>query len=91
MKEKIGMHCFVSGRVQGVFFRASTCEQAKKLGLNGWVRNLSDGRVELEAYGSSDKIAELYDWLQKGPLMAKVESVTRKELPWMEVIDFKKI
>jgi len=64
----------VSGRVQGVFFRASTREQAHLLGITGYARNLPDGRVEVMACGSDDGIAALCAWLQDGPPQAQVES-----------------
>jgi len=82
MVEKICMHCYVSGKVQGVWFRAGTEEEAKKLGLTGWVRNLPDGRVEVLACGDKDKVQQLEAWLAHGPRFAKVTSVTREEQPW---------
>ncbi|NPA75939.1 MAG: acylphosphatase [Euryarchaeota archaeon] len=57
--ERIRAHVFFSGRVQGVFFRAFTKENAEKLGVNGWVRNLSDGRVEAVFEGPKDKVEKL--------------------------------
>ncbi len=66
------IHCFVSGRVQGVCFRMSTSQQAKLLGLTGWVRNLEDGRVEVMASGEARLIEQLQQWLTHGPGMAKV-------------------
>src|SRR3546814_8359975 len=69
----------VSGKVQGVFFRASTREQAQRLGLRGHARNLSDGRVEVLAAGEPDAIDALADWLQRGPPQARVEAVERSE------------
>ncbi len=57
--ERIRAHVFFSGRVQGVFFRAFTKENADKLGVDGWVRNLSDGRVEAVFEGPKDKVEEL--------------------------------
>jgi len=68
-----GMHFIVSGRVQGVFFRASAQERARALGLTGWVRNLADGRVELEAFGEADALAAMRDWLHEGPEGARVD------------------
>ena len=67
----------VSGKVQGVFFRASTREQALKLGLHGHAKNLPDGRVEVLAEGDASAIDALERWLHVGPPMAKVESVER--------------
>lgn len=65
----------VSGKVQGVWFRASTREQALVLGLSGYVRNISDGRVQVEAQGNIDVLDKLEQWLQHGPPMAKVSGV----------------
>jgi acylphosphatase len=67
----------VSGRVQGVFFRASTREQALKLGLRGYAKNLPDGRVEALAEGDASALDALERWLRVGPPMARVESVER--------------
>lgn len=69
---KNGMHCFVSGRVQGVCFRMETSQQAKLFGLTGWVRNLKDGRVEVMACGEQVALDQLRTWLAQGPSMAKV-------------------
>lgn len=69
---------FVSGKVQGVFFRASTREQALRLGLRGYTRNLRDGRVEVLAAGYATAIDTLARWLHHGPPMAHVDSVQRE-------------
>jgi acylphosphatase len=66
---------FVRGRVQGVFFRASAQREAKRLGLTGWVRNRSDGSVEILAEGEEDQIKELIAWANRGPSAARVERV----------------
>lgn len=71
----------VTGRVQGVFFRASTREQALHLGLSGHARNLVGGSVEVVASGSDEALAELDAWLHHGPPSARVESVKREALP----------
>ncbi len=84
MQEKMGIHCFVSGKVQGVWFRASTQDRAKELGLTGWARNLPDGRVEVMAYGRFEQLHELYEWLKQGPELARVSDVTREEVAWEE-------
>jgi acylphosphatase len=65
----------VRGRVQGVYFRASTQREARRLGLGGWVRNRNDGSVEILAEGEEDAIRELYGWAQKGPSAARVDRV----------------
>ena len=67
----------VSGRVQGVFFRASTRTEAVRLGLNGYARNVADGSVEVLACGEAAALDELQRWLHKGPPAARVESVER--------------
>ena len=69
----------VSGRVQGVWFRASTREEALLLGLRGWVRNLPDGRVEAVAEGAEPALGRLLAWCEVGPPGARVE---RAEPRW---------
>jgi acylphosphatase len=70
----------VSGRVQGVFFRASTRAEAERLRLSGHARNLADGSVEVVACGDAAALHELDAWLQHGPPAARVQSVVRSEL-----------
>jgi len=82
MDQKISLHCYVSGHVQGVWFRASTQERAKALGLTGWTRNLPDGRVEVFACGEKETLLQLYEWLKTGPELAKVTEVTYEEQVW---------
>lgn len=65
----------VSGRVQGVCFRASTQQQAETLGLHGWVRNLADGTVEAWLQGDTDRLAAMLKWMQHGPAGARVTGV----------------
>lgn len=67
----------VSGRVQGVFYRASTVEKAKSLGIKGIVKNLPDGSVAIEAEGDVNILKLLVDWCKQGPPMAKVEKVEK--------------
>lgn len=74
------VHCIVSGRVQGVFYRASTQERARLLGVNGWVRNCPDGRVELTACGSEPSLEQLQGWLWQGPPHAQVSEVMCREV-----------
>ena len=69
------IHATVSGRVQGVFYRDSTCQKAEQLGLTGWVRNLPDGRVELVAQGPGAALNALQAWLWQGPQLADVSVV----------------
>ncbi len=68
-------HVYVSGDVQGVFFRDSTRQKAQQLGLAGWVKNLPDGRVEALFEGPSKKVREMVQWCQQGPPHAAVEDV----------------
>lgn len=69
---------FVSGKVQGVFFRASTQREARELGITGHAVNLSDGRVEVLACGDDQALSDLEAWLHRGPAGAKVEAVVRE-------------
>ncbi len=69
------VHAWISGRVQGVFYRAFTCEKARSLGLSGWVRNLPDGRVELVAEGPDEKVKALLQWCKQGPPAARVDHI----------------
>ena len=68
--------CYVSGRVQGVCFRAATQEEANRLGVTGYARNLPDGRVEVLACGPAEAVAQLRSWLHRGPPAAQVTDVT---------------
>jgi acylphosphatase len=78
----------VSGQVQGVFFRASTQDAANNLGLTGWVRNLSDGRVEVIACGEEAPLKRLEQWLWQGPRLARVESVTVRDTATESYVGF---
>lgn len=72
---------YVSGLVQGVFFRAYTRSRARALGLKGWVRNLDDGRVEIFAEGEEGALKKLIEWCKVGPPHAIVEDV---KVEWCE-------
>ena len=82
MTEKICKHFLVTGKVQGVWFRAGTQKEAVKLGVNGWVRNLADGRVEVVACGDAGQVEKLEQWLLRGPERAEVDDLQAEELPW---------
>jgi acylphosphatase len=87
---RVRAHVWISGRVQGVFFRAHTKEVAEKLGLTGWVRNLPDGRVEAVFEGEEDAVKEAIEWCKRGPPLARVEKVeVRYEDPTGEFRDFR--
>jgi acylphosphatase len=74
-KPVVRKHWFVTGQVQGVGFRAFTADAARELKLRGWVRNLTDARVELVAEGEEKAVVELLARVEKGPRSAKVKSV----------------
>ncbi len=69
------IRCYVSGRVQGVFFRASAKNEADRLGINGYARNLADGRVEVHASGEGEALDRFQAWLARGPRMGRVDEV----------------
>lgn len=71
----VAVRVHVGGRVQGVFFRASTQERATDLGLTGWVRNMIGGRVEVFVQGPADLVDVLVSWLHDGPTAAHVTDV----------------
>jgi acylphosphatase len=75
------VYCMVYGLVQGVAFRANALQQARRLGLRGWVRNCDDGTVELLAEGAVTHVQQLVDWCRHGPPGARV---TRVEVHWEE-------
>ena len=75
----IRAHVFVTGRVQGVWFRESTRERAEALGVGGWVRNLADGRVEALFEGDAATVQRAIDFVREGPRHARVESVEVRE------------
>ncbi|WP_322521646.1 acylphosphatase [Guyparkeria halophila] len=81
MTETIRRHVHVSGRVQGVFFRDFTRQQAQALGLAGWVRNLDDGRVEAVFEGETDAVTTMLEHLRDGPPRARVEDLAVREEP----------
>ncbi len=74
-------HAIVTGKVQGVWFRDSTCKEASKLNVVGWVRNLADGTVEVWAEGDESDLRKLVDWLHVGSPRSKVDNVA---VEWTE-------
>ncbi|MDP8951571.1 MAG: acylphosphatase [Actinomycetota bacterium] len=68
-------HVYVSGKVQGVNFRGALQEEAQSQGLNGWVRNLQDGRVEAVFEGDSETVRRMIEWCESGPSSANVDDV----------------
>jgi acylphosphatase len=71
----IRVHLFISGRVQGVYFRAHTRDEARKRGLTGWVKNLYDERVEAVFEGDDEDIQSIINWCRTGPPHAVVTNV----------------
>ena len=69
------VHVVISGRVQGVWFRANTQKKAKALDLKGWVKNLPDGRVEAVFEGEKEKVNQIIQWCKSGPSFARVDDV----------------
>ena len=81
MDSKVRAHVFVKGRVQGVLFRYTTKEEANLRAVNGWARNMEDGRVEAVFEGAKEKVDEMVEFCHYGPPAAKVSSVN---VTWTE-------
>jgi acylphosphatase len=79
----------VTGKVQGVFYRASTVEKARALGLKGFVQNERDGSVYIEAEGDDRALQSLVEWCRQGPPHARVSDVTFTEGPLQNFADFR--
>ena len=78
----------VRGRVQGVGFRYSAVREARRLGVNGWVRNAANGDVEVWAEGPGEKLKLYLAWLKRGPQFSRVESVDKVDEPPRAYSDF---
>jgi acylphosphatase len=94
MEERVKLearaHAYVSGQVQGVFFRAETADLARSLGLAGWVRNLPDGRVEALFEGEKEAVEKALDFCRRGPPGAHVGNLDVKWENWTgEFHDFR--
>lgn len=89
MENKIAIHAYVSGRVQGVFYRDATQKKATELGVTGWVKNIPDGRVELIACGDQQLVNELIEWLWEGSRSSNVTSVETKFVDYTDFESFK--
>lgn len=87
-EHRVCYRCLVGGRVQGVFFRASTREQAMRLGLTGYARNLSDGRVEVLICGEASAVGQLREWLRTGPPGASVTGVACEPMDHQHHVGF---
>ncbi len=77
----VAAHLLITGRVQGVWYRASTAQEAQTLGLAGWVRNMPDGSVEALAQGTKEQVEALIQWCWQGPELARVGAI---DVEWIE-------
>lgn len=82
------IHVWISGRVQGIFFRANTRRKAMDLNLKGWIKNLEDGRVEAVIEGKDSDVKKMLEFLQKGPLGARVTKFDVKEEKYKGEFEF---
>ena len=92
MTQRVCKRFLISGRVQGVFFRGSTAQQAAQLELVGFARNLADGRVEVVALGEAAAVESLEQWLAKGPPVARVDRIAvscPEPDEYSELVDFR--
>jgi len=82
MSKKIKRHIYISGRVQGIGFRANARDKAQILGVKGWIRNLHDGRVEAVVEGEQSSVNQMINYLKRGPSFARVDNYEiKKESP----------
>lgn len=86
--EQINRRAWVSGTVQGVWFRVSTQKEAQRLQVNGYAKNLPDGRVEVLMSGNQKAIEALSQWLHLGPPLAQVTQVVFEDLPYQPMERF---
>jgi acylphosphatase len=90
MAEKARVHVLIEGRVQGVFFRAATRDEARARGLAGWVRNLAEGRVEAVFEGDKAVVENMLAWCRKGPPYAYVDQIDIDWQPYQgDLADFR--
>ncbi len=83
-QDRIRAEVVIGGRVQGVWFRGTTCDRAQALGLTGWVRNRWDGKVEAVFEGTRSQVQQMVAWCYKGPRLAQVDSV---DVEWKDATD----
>lgn len=88
MQKTLCKHYIISGHVQGVWFRASTRDQAELHGVTGWVKNCPDGSVEVMARGTEEQLQKLHEWLLRGPKNARVDHLVCEEVIDYEFLYF---
>lgn len=88
MPQDVAKRCRISGKVQNVWYRAWTVEQANARGLKGWVRNLANGDVEALFAGPADKVADMIQACHQGPKAARVENVAVEDFAGDTPVDF---
>lgn len=88
---KTNKHVIITGEVQGVWFRASTKQKAEQLGIKGWVKNTSDGKVEAFFQGTENKVKKILEWCKNGPSLAEVLDVQVEDASYDNVYDDFKI
>lgn len=71
----------ITGRVQGVYYRATACQKAQQLQLIGWIKNLEDGHVMAQVQGPEDSIEQFTAWCRKGPPLSRVDNIEIMDLP----------
>ena len=84
MSKKKNLHIYLSGKVQGVGFRAFIRQNAKNLSLKGWAKNLSDGRVEVVLSGTKSKLDKILELLEEGPRFARVHNIEVEEKEYQD-------
>jgi acylphosphatase len=89
MTKQVRARILIEGRLQAMNFRYHTQQQARKLGLTGFVRTLSDGRIEIEAQGNEDNVEQLLGWCQEEPQSSQIKSILyRYDEPYERYSDF---
>ena len=88
MPEQVARKIRVYGRVQGVFFRQSAINQARSVGVTGWVRNASDGSVEAYVEGEAAAVGRMIEWMRHGPSEARVDHLTSEDVEPEDVTGF---
>jgi acylphosphatase len=86
-KDRARLRLIISGRVHGVYFRASAAAQAEKFGLTGFARNLPNHKVEIVAEGPIDALKSLVQWAHHGPPDARVDNLSEQWLPFLDEFD----